>query len=73
MKVSHLKRDEDNSIHHIIEWNLENCHSKESLFVGRLIDLGFSSQEIHKILYTIDSVCKYCWDNNYNCHCRNDE
>lgn len=57
----------------IKKWNKDNIYTEKSKLTEDLIAIGLSDEQIIKVLYVIDHICIYCWDNSVGCQCCNDE
>ena len=44
-----------------------------TLLGQRILDLGFTNEDVSAIAVAVDSVCPECGDEEEPCHCWNDE
>lgn len=57
----------------LAQLSLRMSLSEENALVVKLRADGFTDAQIEKILMSVMTTCKYCWEGDENCQCTNDE
>ena len=46
-------------------------HDRDTQFVSDLRKGGLTDTQIALVLYELDNICHYCWDDDSGCQCMN--